>query len=68
MGKPRNTEGLKAVDPRLDNHKLWEVVFQYSVGPYEKGYILSIHNTYELAEKALNKNGYKSFLAIKPTH
>lgn len=41
------------------------VVFQYATGSHEQGEVLSTHTSHELAEKAANRSGYESFLAVR---
>ena len=41
------------------------VVYEYATDAHERGEILSTHSTHELAEKAANKSGYSTFLAVK---
>ncbi len=55
---PKMTEIAKSSRP-------FAVVFQYATVSHEQGEVLSTHKSYDLACKAQERSGYRTFLAVR---
>jgi hypothetical protein len=45
--------------------KDWAVIAQYEHAGYERGAVISVHKSYDLAAAAAKKSGYDSFRAVR---